>query len=283
MIEVNEQILSDVSSGFNLPAKPEVLQQLQDELSSQEPELGNVANIIAADVATAAAVLKIINSPFYGLSRSVTDVRQAVMFLGLENITSLVTGYLLKNAFDQSKCAIQLGKFWDNANDIANVACIIARALKSPLPVENLHMLGLFHDAGIPAMAMRFDDYAQLMQEHAQNDNSLLITKEDNRYHTNHAIVGYYLASSWNLPKDICQLILQHHSNQFFHSNTAEFEMSCYACLRLAENLVFESRQFRPEPQWALIEQMVLDTLKLDQDEFQDIKEDVEDYFVNCH
>ena len=94
MIEINKKILSDVSKGFSIPAKPDILQALQDELAG-EPELYRVADIIAADVATSAAVLKIINSPFYGLSRTISDIRQAVMFLGLENITNLVTGYLL--------------------------------------------------------------------------------------------------------------------------------------------------------------------------------------------
>ncbi len=283
MIEVNNDILKDVASGFNLPVKPDVLQKLQDELASKEPELNRVATIISGDVATAAAVLKIINSPYYGLSRSVTDVRQAVMFLGLENVTSLVVGYLLQAAFDQSQCGIQLGRFWDSANDIANVACLIGRKLKTPLPVENLHMLGLFHDAGIPAMGIRFKDYAALLQEHAESDTSLLITKENNRYHTNHAIVGYYLASSWHLPKNMCQLILQHHSDDFFEIIKDEFELSCCACLRLADNLVHVNRYFRPEPQWGYIEQDVLDILKIDEDDYQDLKEDVEDYFVNSH
>lgn len=282
MIEINNKVLSDVATGFSIPAKPAILQALQEELQA-EPELFRVADIIAEDVATSAAVLKIMNSPFYGLSRTISDIRQAVMFLGLENITSLVTGYLLKQAYDQSACKVSLSQFWDNANDIANVSCVIARHLKSPLPPENVHLLGLFHDAGIPAMAIRFDDYYDLLQAHKENDTTPLFTKEENKYSTNHAIVGYYLASSWHLPKPICQMILQHHCNDFFGAISDDFERRCFACLRLAENFVHVARKFRPEPQWQAIEQDVLDILQLDEDDFQDLKDDVEDYLISSH
>lgn len=282
MIEIDNKILSDVAAGFTIPAKPDILQALQDELN-HEPELYRVADIIAADVATSAAVLKIINSPYYGLARTISDIRQAVMFLGLENITSLVTGYLLKQAYDQSKCSLPLNRFWDNANDIANVSCIIAQHLKSPLPPENLHLIGLFHDAGTPAMAIRFEGYTHLLQEHRESDSIPLIHKEEKKYKTNHAVVGYYLATSWNLPKQICQIILQHHSNDFFNASNDKFEHSCFACLRLAENLVHVARHFRPEPQWHAIEQQVLDILQLDEDDFQDLKEDVEEYLISSH
>ncbi|MDE3271691.1 HDOD domain-containing protein [Pseudoalteromonas sp. G4] len=282
MIEIDNKILNDVATGFTIPAKPDILQALQDELS-KEPELFRVADIIAADVATSAAVLKIINSPFYGLARTISDIRQAVMFLGLENITNLVTGYLLKQAYDQSKCSLSLNRFWDNANDIANVSCIIARHLKTPLPPENLHLIGLFHDAGIPAMAIRFEQYAKLLQEHRENDSTPLFTKEENRFKTNHAVVGYYLATSWNLPKQICQIILQHHCDDFFNACSDDFERSCFACLRLAENFVHIARHFRPEPQWHTIELRVLDTLQLDEYDFQDLKEDVEEYLISSH
>ena len=56
MIEIDNKILNDVANGFSIPAKPDILQALQDELS-KEPELFRVADIIAADVATSAAVL----------------------------------------------------------------------------------------------------------------------------------------------------------------------------------------------------------------------------------
>lgn len=82
MIEIDNAVLKDMNHGFCLPAKPELLQSLHQVLQQPEPELGEIAALIATDVATSAAVLKVINSSSYGFSRTITDIRQAVMFLG---------------------------------------------------------------------------------------------------------------------------------------------------------------------------------------------------------
>ena len=90
MFDIDENVLADLRKGFNLSPKPELLTQLQQAITEQEPNLNHIADIVNGDVAIAAAVLKVINSPFYGLARTVTDIKQAVMFLGLDSINHLV-------------------------------------------------------------------------------------------------------------------------------------------------------------------------------------------------
>ena len=124
MFDIDENVLSDLKKGFNLPPKPELLTQLQQAISEQEPNLNHIADIVNGDVAIAAAVIKVINSPFYGLARTVTDIKQAVMFLGLDSINHLVTGFLIKQAFNQSQCCISLERFWDSATEIAHIATV---------------------------------------------------------------------------------------------------------------------------------------------------------------
>lgn len=75
MIVVNEQVLSDVNKNFIIPPKPQILNDLELLASAQEPSLSDAAEIIAKDVAIASAILKIVNSPAYGLVRSVSDIK----------------------------------------------------------------------------------------------------------------------------------------------------------------------------------------------------------------
>ncbi|MBQ4836832.1 MULTISPECIES: HDOD domain-containing protein [Pseudoalteromonas] len=279
MIEIDNVVLNDVEKGFSLPPKPELLTDLHDLLQSDEPELGQIADLIATDVATSAAVLKVINSSSYGFSRTITDIRQAVMFLGLNSVTHLVTGFLLKQAFDQSQCCISLERFWDTANEISEVAMIIGRKIPVKIPLESLHMLGLFHDAGIPAMALKFDDYANVLSCANSNYDMLLVDQEEAIYNTNHATIGYFLANSWNLPKPICKLILRHHDMEYFKENH-EQELACtMATLKMAEHLVQINKRFVSVPDWAHIKADVLHVLELDEDAYQDIKDDVEEIF----
>jgi len=280
MIDIDAQVISDLSHGFNLPPKPEILQQIQDELASESPELNVVAEIISGDIATAAAVLKVINSPLYGLARTVTDIKQAVMFLGLDSITTLVTSFLIKQAFKQNKCCISLERFWDTASDIATAATLIGTKIKSKVPTENLHMIGLFHDAGIPAMAMNYDDYINVLAESNRDYHVSLIEREESNYKTNHAVVGYFLATSWNLPKQICQMILRHHDHSYLKKIDEGVDQLTFASLKMAENLVYVNKRFMAAPDWPYIKDEVLDALNLDEDDYQDIKDDAEALFL---
>ncbi|MCG7533600.1 HDOD domain-containing protein [Pseudoalteromonas sp. OOF1S-7] len=280
MIEIDNAVLKDMNHGFCLPAKPELLQSLHQLLQQPEPELGEIAALIATDVATSAAVLKVINSSSYGFSRTITDIRQAVMFLGLNSITMLVTGYLLKQAFDQSKCCIKLERFWDSAHEIADVATLIGNKIKSKVPVENLYMLGLFHDAGIPAMAFNYPDYVEVLGAANSNYDRMLVEFEEERYQTNHTVIGYYLANSWNLPKPICQLILRHHDVTYLQEKRTDEEMLTFSTLKMAENLVHTNKRFVAAPDWPIMKQSVLDALNLDEDDYQDLKDDTEEYFT---
>lgn len=281
MIEINETVIGDLTQGFNLPPKPELLSQLQQVLQQEAPELHHIAQIIADDVATSAAVLKVINSPFYGMSRTVTDIKQAVMFLGLDSITSLVTGFLLQQAFKQSLCCIKLERFWDTASEIANVATMIGKKLKSKVPSENLHMIGLFHDAGIPAMAMNYSDYINVLSAANHDSEHTLIEHEESHYRTNHAVVGYFIATSWHLPKHICQLILRHHDRDFIAGDEHTIDDLTFATLKIAENIVHQQKRFIPDPDWAFVKSSVLSALHLDEEDYLDIKEDAQEYFDN--
>ncbi|BBN82120.1 HDOD domain-containing protein [Pseudoalteromonas sp. A25] len=278
MININDEVIKDIKRGFNLPPKPELLEQLQTQLQHPEPELNQIAQLIATDLSTSAAVLKVINSPTYGMSRTITDIKQAVMFLGLDSITQLVTSCLLQQAFEQTKCCISLERFWDTSSEIAAVSTLISKKVKSNVPPENLHMLGLFHDAGVPAMAVKYPDYVNVLNE-ANNSDISLVTLEGKAYCTNHTVVGFYLASSWHLPKPTCQLILRHHDTEFLHEPHDQESLVSYATLKMAENLVHTQKRFVATPDWAEIHSEVLNVLDIDDDDYQDVVEDVQDFF----
>ncbi|MBD1584493.1 HDOD domain-containing protein [Pseudoalteromonas sp. S16_S37] len=278
MINIDDKVIKDIKRGFNLPPKPELLERLQAELQQPEPELSHIAQLIATDLSTSAAVLKVINSPTYGMSRTITDIKQAVMFLGLDSVTQLVTSCLLQQAFEQTKCCISLERFWDTSSEIAAISTLIGKKVKSKVPPENLHMLGLFHDAGIPAMAVKYPDYVKLLDE-ANNNDIPLITLESKAYKTSHTVVGFYLASSWHLPKQTCQLILRHHDTEFLFEPHDQESLISYATLKMAENLVHTQKRFVSTPDWPHVKNEVLNVLEIDEDDYQDILEDTQDYF----
>ena len=72
--------------GTNIPAIPEAILALQQEIAKQEPDLSKIGEILASDIALSGMALKIINSASFGLSRKIDSISQATMLLGLNKI-----------------------------------------------------------------------------------------------------------------------------------------------------------------------------------------------------
>lgn len=274
MLEVNDKVIADISKGFSVPAQPELLLELQQLMAQSEPDLNVIANTITKDVAVAAAILKTVNSPIYGLARSISDIHKAARYIGLNGIMLLVRNTLLKKSFNQDDCSIALEEFWQNAANIANTCVAISHCIKQNVSTDVLYSIGLFHDCGIPVMAMRYKDYSETY-EHAYNTPSETLTSiEDSVYQVNHATIGYFVASSWNLPKDICQLILAHHERDYLTVINGQIDQVYFAILKLSENLVHKHKHFRESSDWLFLKDSVFILLNLDDDKYQDLLED---------
>ncbi len=278
MIAVNEQVLSDVNKNFIIPPKPQILNDLELLASAQEFSLSDAAEIIAKDVAITSAILKIVNSPAYGLVRSVSDIKQAIMFLGWNGIEALIPALKLKQMFLQKTCCISLERFWDNASEIANVNMIVGQRVKNKIPVEYLYTLGLFHDCGIVPMAIKYDDYVNVLHGSNRSSKESLVDIEDRVYGANHAIIGYYLASSWHLPRDICQLILRHHDLSLLEDTSDPNQQLCFCVLKLSESIVNSILRDEKIKDWERLEPFILKKLNMSEDEYIDLQEEAIEY-----
>ena len=278
MFVVNEQVLSDVNKNFIIPPKPQILDDLDRLAHQNEPSLMAAADIVAKDVAIASAILKIVNSPAYGLVRSVSNIKQAIMFLGWNGIEALIPALKLKQMFLQKTCCISLERFWDNASEIANVNMIVGQRVKNKIPVEYLYTLGLFHDCGIVPMAIKYDDYVNVLHGSNRSSKESLVDIEDRVYGANHAIIGYYLASSWHLPRDICQLILRHHDLSLLEDTSDPNQQLCFCVLKLSESIVNSILRDEKIKDWERLEPFILKKLNMSEDEYIDLQEEVIDY-----
>ena len=278
MLNIDEKVIADIGRGFSVPAQPELLLKLQKLMADNDPDINVIADTIAQDVAVSATILKTINSPVYGLARSISDIHKAARYIGVNGIISLVTNTLIKKSFKQNDCGIALEEFWTNASNIANTNVLIGKSIKQPLSSDKLFSIGLFHDCGIPVMAMKYNDYTETY-EHAMNTPSETLTSiEESVYQVNHATLGYYVASSWRLPKDICQLILSHHDRSFLDILTNKSEQFYFATLKMAENIVHNHKHFRDAADWAYLQDSILTLLDLDEEDYQDLLEDSAEY-----
>lgn len=277
MFDIDEEKMNSVISSFQIPAKPEILSRIQDLMSIKEPDIENIAQLISSDIGLSSAILKIINSPFYGMNRRISEIKQAVMMLGLKVINGLVTALLLKSSF-KGDAIISLERFWDDALDIANGMSFIGNRVKNEVPVDMLYSIGLFHDCGVPLLALKYQDYKSVLAKaNQQCQNSIAL--EEQYYNTNHAALGYYVASSWHLPKDICNLIALHHELDYLKYNHEPQAQLIYAVLKIAENMIESVKRQKNSADWEVIQEGVLEIVGLSHMDYTDLEDEFSEIF----
>jgi len=265
MLIVDQSVLDDISRGFSVPAQPKLLLELLKLMADTNPDINAISNAISKDIAVSAAILKTINSPLYGLGRTVTDIKMSVNYIGIFGVVMLVTGSLLKKSFDPKNCSINLEDFWQFTSDIASAAMLIGQRYRPEIANDKFFSLGLFHACGVPVMAMKYDDYQLLLDNALATPEVALTEVEENHYGVNHATIGYYVASSWRLPKDVCQIILQHHDRSFISVLNGSQEQDLFAVLKLSEMLVSIKHSDCPTADWPYVQENVCKLLAIDE------------------
>ena len=279
MISVEElELVDNAFDGYHIPSKPDILTRIEQILQQDEPDLMALADLIATDIGVSSVVLKTINAPFYGMRRTISEIKQAVLLLGMEVIRALVVGIILRRAYDKPSC-ISLERFWDNTTEVANTMVFVGNRIKNKVPLEKLYTTGLFQNCAVPAFAIKYANYKELLSFVEDREGINIVDLENKYYHTNHATMGYYIANAWGLPRNICKVILNHHDSEFLDLETDEETRLLYATLKVSENIVNRVRRLKDTADWLHLGQDAMDVLHIDNEEFDDILEDVEQMF----
>jgi len=271
LIDLDNKKLASAISSFQVPAKPQILIDIQTFMAEGEPDIDKIALLISNDVGLSSAILKVINSPLYGVNRKVSKIKHAVIALGLRAINGLVVAILLRASI-QGQSSTSLEGFWQNATDIASAMAFIGGRIDVRIPVDTLYSIGLFQNCGGPILALKYGDYNDLLAQASRLEiNSIEL--EEQRYKTNHAVLGYYVATSWNLPSDICQIILRHHDIDYLNEITGSKEQLSFAILKAAENLVERIKRQSEAPDWVHVQEGVFDVLGISAMDYSDVED----------
>lgn len=208
-IEIIDKIKSEHRELLSLPQTlVEVLRITRDEKSSAE----QLARVLMYDPALTAKILRVVNSPFYGVPREVTTLTKAVVMLGLRQVTALALSASIYNLTQKWDTKIDRIRFWRHSLEVAIASRMIAETIGYP-HAEEAFVAGLLHDIGLLILEKSFpEDFAGIYQKAQKGESTLEI--EEEIWGTNHARVGQFLLEQWNLPQAICDAV-GHHHNQY--------------------------------------------------------------------
>lgn len=210
----NEKIQQLVSQMDRLPSIPSVYSQIVEALQDPDVGLDAVGTIIARDIGMTAKVLKLVNTAFFGLGRQVSDVSEAVGYLGLDTVKSLVLSIHAFSQFEDIQIpGFSLERIWNHSLDVAALAKAIAQAEDGPnKSKDECFVAGMLHDAGKLVLALNFSEQYTQAIERLENGTASLVEAEQEVFGVSHADVGGYLLGLWGLPERVVEAIALHHS-----------------------------------------------------------------------
>lgn len=284
---LDDNQIKQILRGITVPPQPQILVDIHMEQAMPDPDLRRIGKLISQDVGLAGTILKVVNSKTFGLKNRITSILQAVQLLGLQTVVRITEGLSIKGQMSDDTI-IALSSFWDSALDVASAAAAIARSIGYQAP-DNAYCLGLFHNCGVPLLMQAHDNYPEIMQQSYARAGDRVIDHENRRLKTNHAVVGYYVAKSWGLPKDLCEVIAEHHSSEdiFRESRHAHYDSSkktLLAILKMAEHLCCLHQVLGNNPvdhEWDAICHDLLAYVGLSEPDFEDMAARLEDMGIN--
>jgi HD-like signal output (HDOD) protein len=209
----DDQLKKLVSRIESLPSLPSLYLEILEELQSPNTSFRKVGTIIARDVGMTAKILQMVNSAFFGLRRRISSPQEAVGYLGMETVKSLVLTAKIFSQFDTKKSlGFRLDTLWNHSMLTGLYAKTIARTenQKKEL-IDEAYMAGLLHDLGKLVLAQNLSDLYKEALRVARDNCRCLWEAELEIFGTTHAEIAAYLMGLWGFRYPIVEAIAFHH------------------------------------------------------------------------
>lgn len=189
---------------IQIPSQPEPLLRLSLLMADEEVNLAALSQLIESDMALAAAVLKAVNSPLYGLSGRVQSVQQSIGYLGMREVAGIALEFGLRAVFPP---AAELEVLWVRAAERGLVMGRLAQAMQ--MDAWTAHSAGLFEECGKAVLLRHAPDHCRSMLRAASHD-AMLCELETAGFGVGHDALGAALCESWGLSDAVVGCVRHH-------------------------------------------------------------------------
>jgi len=197
-----------LSQQVDLPSPPAIISQLTTMMSQEDVGSREIARVVETDQGFAARILKLVNSPFYGLARQITSVDDAISMIGITSLQQLLLGTSVMSNLGTDGSSLSIDDFWMHSFGVGVLAKHLLSGQSSDARNEAF-MCGVLHDIGRllfvkmdPERYERFYDGGQSVTD---------LEKETQWFGADHQQIGHALAQKWNFPPRFATAIAYHH------------------------------------------------------------------------
>lgn len=213
---ISEELKDRIERFANLPTLPQVASKLMRIVNNPLTSSSDVSFIIGQDLSLSAKVLRLANSAFYGIPRSITSINNAVVILGLKVINTMVLSLTVFDMFPEdskSKTFFNRRAFWIHSLSCGLIAKYLATRIRKVIlfDPEEAFCAGLLHDIGKVVMEQYLHDDFHKALTFASEKNVHFYKAETQTLGYAHTDIAELLTESWSLPSEIRLSLIHHH------------------------------------------------------------------------
>jgi putative nucleotidyltransferase with HDIG domain len=195
------------------PTIPSLYVEVVNALQNPNATTADIGAIIARDMAMTTKLVQVLNSAYFGLSRTITDPTEAVGILGFETIKSLIMTVKLLSQYDKVKPVyFSIDNIWRHSTNVAQTAKVMALLeTGDPDCSGTAYTAGLMHDLGKVILAANFDDQYHGAHAVARKQQIPLWVVEKDIFGATHGEIGAYMLTLWGMSTEVVKAAAMHH------------------------------------------------------------------------
>lgn len=213
---------------------PTVAMKVLQLLENDDVSISEISKIIEADPSLTLKLLRVANSPIYGIKQHISSIHQAIITLGLNRLTNIVIGVSIFSRLlikGKGQASEFMDKFWWHSSCTAITAKAVSAKLNRNFK-EIDFLGGLIHDIGKIAM-LQYDAEKFFKANFLVSDKNMLdVEAERIVFGVDHLEVGEAIANLWKLPEDLVGIIGNHN-----HPEKVSSDKLVVAVVRFADIL----------------------------------------------
>ena len=259
----------------NLPPLPETALRISELLKKENVSNSALANVIGYDPLLATRILQLANSPIYHQQKNITSIQQALDVVGTQSLYDIVIMGITADIFAKEISNTKFGRtIWEHSLAVALIAKELDQVLGSANSDEAF-ICGLLHDIG-KIMLLRADtmNYLNIL---GINNETEMLAAERFAFGYNHSQIGALVVRRWQLPDNVCYVILNHHdASQAYQAVTMAHIVNT---ADLVAN--FNGYGLRREPESAFLNSESVQFLQLTPEKLNKVWENIQTNLTN--
>ncbi|MDW6091433.1 HDOD domain-containing protein [Vibrio rhizosphaerae] len=186
-----------------LPRIESLLQELLEMVNQDDVDFNALSKKIAMDQVLSARLLRMANSVYFGGSKTISSVNDALIRVGIGAVKTLVVASVLSSAFNRVK-TLDMEQYWSDTFEVSVIASQLAPS--AGLDKNEAFTIGVLHNVGelmihslVPELALEIQAKIKAGMAPLEAQQQVLATTAP--------ALGGKLATSWKFPDSVVDAI----------------------------------------------------------------------------